>query len=823
MVPELGANRFAFLKASCIDIEYSNDGGATWTDYGAPDYTKMSIFINSDRSVIVGNATADSPATPKSKVRITLSQADSGLASSFNKFIIYVQTDGSSGCSVTIQKALNSDLNTFTDVKTAPLSGLPGYNVINLGSGLDFGNHSSHVGKLRFVFSITSQASSGKGLMIRSIGGYGGTAASAPSVMAKTGHLYKYDPYQNAVFPGEITASHFNGEASRAIADGIGQNIINTYLKDVSASGSTITLTKGNGTTSTIQTQDTTYEPATEENDGLMTSEQVAQLNSAMPKSGGKFTGPVTVKGFIIDSSYTGVAVKAPTADSHITNKKYVDETAEAVKQEAITNINNSISLMKGKSNGLATLDDSGKVPSSQLPSYVDDVLEYTAKANFPTTGESGKIYVDTTTNLTYRWSGSAYVEISKSLAIGTTANTAAAGNHTHQVLTVKGNGTTAFTYDGGVARSLNIKPGTCTQVSSDSSGNITISASHTHGIANVLVTTIYSSSFTPDENPNIMINDTETGFSISAGGYDTTLNSISGVLDNCEVDITISGEGYLTIYEDENHMVSHTFSHDASTGGTDTDLVTHYDGPIAGIHAYMSATTITFSNFKQVFENEAGFVNGIDLHNLQRHLASTNNPHNVTAEQINAAPLSHVSDTNNPHNVTAAQVGAATVDHTHNDVEGYTSVDVTKIGSMGAKFSASTNAQYPASDGWYSYAVSKTILFYPGEIGENVDFEAVMSAGCSGRGITINDTTTEPSSTEDVHVSYTGILTERLKVWLSSSSGGRVVYLRIGKSSTGSGFMTPADKSILDKLVRRVAALEEQLATLTNANNVAY
>lgn len=78
----------------------------------------------------------------------------------------------------------------------------------------------------------------------------------------------------------------------------------------------------------------------------------------------------------------------------------------------------------------VATLDTNGKVPSSQLPSYVDDVLEYTAKANFPSTGETGKIYVDNATNLTYRWSGSAYVEISPSLALGTTSSTAFRGDY---------------------------------------------------------------------------------------------------------------------------------------------------------------------------------------------------------------------------------------------------------------------------------------------------------------------------------------------------------------------------------------------------------
>lgn len=76
-----------------------------------------------------------------------------------------------------------------------------------------------------------------------------------------------------------------------------------------------------------------------------------------------------------------------------------------------------------------ADLDQSGKVLTSQLPSYVDDVLEYASVSDFPATGEASKIYVATDTNLTYRWSGSSYVEISKSLAIGETSSTAFAGN----------------------------------------------------------------------------------------------------------------------------------------------------------------------------------------------------------------------------------------------------------------------------------------------------------------------------------------------------------------------------------------------------------
>lgn len=72
----------------------------------------------------------------------------------------------------------------------------------------------------------------------------------------------------------------------------------------------------------------------------------------------------------------------------------------------------------------------SGIISSSNLPSYVDDVLEYNEKSSFPTIGETGKIYVDTSTNKTYRWSGTSYVEISASLALGTTSSTAFRGDY---------------------------------------------------------------------------------------------------------------------------------------------------------------------------------------------------------------------------------------------------------------------------------------------------------------------------------------------------------------------------------------------------------
>ena len=69
-------------------------------------------------------------------------------------------------------------------------------------------------------------------------------------------------------------------------------------------------------------------------------------------------------------------------------------------------------SNQKGMANGVATLDSAGIIPANQLPSYVDDVLEFATLANFPSVGEAGKIYIAIETNKTYRWTSTVYVAI---------------------------------------------------------------------------------------------------------------------------------------------------------------------------------------------------------------------------------------------------------------------------------------------------------------------------------------------------------------------------------------------------------------------------
>ncbi len=94
-----------------------------------------------------------------------------------------------------------------------------------------------------------------------------------------------------------------------------------------------------------------------------------------------------------------------------------------------VTNVAQLAASLKGAVNGVAELDSNGKVPSTQLPSYVDDVLEYADFASLPVTGETSKIYITLDTNKTYRWGGSAYIVISETLALGETSSTAYRGD----------------------------------------------------------------------------------------------------------------------------------------------------------------------------------------------------------------------------------------------------------------------------------------------------------------------------------------------------------------------------------------------------------
>lgn len=182
---------------------------------------------------------------------------------------------------------------------------------------------------------------------------------------------------------------------------------------------------------------------ATASMDGLMSKEDYVELNTTIPgqiedlkEADSNLNNRIDDLDDKIDKE---IADREAEID-RIENKfdGVTDELEDALQKEiedrkagdtTITNSLNAFISTKGQPGGLAELDSTGKVPAAQLPSYVDDVLEYSTKAQFPQTGETGKIYVAKDTNLTYRWTGTQYLEISQSLALGETPSTAYPGD----------------------------------------------------------------------------------------------------------------------------------------------------------------------------------------------------------------------------------------------------------------------------------------------------------------------------------------------------------------------------------------------------------
>ena len=213
MIPELGANRFAFGNPKGITVEYSNDGGNTWKDYGADPVSKGRL-LSDGYPFIIGKVKSSTPANDMLRITIdTSTETGINCYTILNKFVIKISTQGSVGCYCTIQKALQSTPTKFLNVVSkVNINGWPGYNVINVPTITTYGNEENfQYGRLRFIFGSTGNDTSYSGLAIHNICAFGGVGWNIPSNMAENSHLYSYDYNQNAKFPAIVTATKFIG------------------------------------------------------------------------------------------------------------------------------------------------------------------------------------------------------------------------------------------------------------------------------------------------------------------------------------------------------------------------------------------------------------------------------------------------------------------------------------------------------------------------------------------------------------------------------------------------------------------------------------
>ena len=219
----------------------------------------------------------------------------------------------------------------------------------------------------------------------------------------------------------------------------------------------------------------------------------------------------------------------------------------------------------------------SGVFDAARLPSYVDDVLEYTNLASFPTTGETGKIYVDLATNKTYRWSGTVYVYITS-----------------------------------GAVDSVAGKTGVVTLINSDVGlGNVENKSSATirSELTSTNVTTALG--YTPynSTNPNGYTTNTGTVTSVSGTGTASGL-TLSG---------TVTSSGSLTLSGTVNALAAGTYGISISGNAATATNADTLDGQ-HGSYYQPASTAITTSNIGSQSVNYAASAgNASTVSNITR------------------------------------------------------------------------------------------------------------------------------------------------------------------------------------------------------------
>ena len=276
-----------------------------------------------------------------------------------------------------------------------------------------------------------------------------------PNIKALTA---KNKVLDGALYVATDTGTLWMGISSSSLIQ-IKDNINTNTTYNLTKSGNTITLRGSDGSTFNVTDSNTVYGNATASAAGLMSAADKAKLDGVASGSNHvtvdaelstTSTNPVQNK--VIKSALDG---KSNTGHTH--DDRYYTETEVNTKLDGksntghkhvkadITDFPTSMpasdvhawakaaskpSYTIGEVSGsLAASRISGTISAANLPSYVDDVLEYASLSKFPTTGESGKIYTALDTNKIYRWSGSAYVVISETIALGTTHSSAGYGD----------------------------------------------------------------------------------------------------------------------------------------------------------------------------------------------------------------------------------------------------------------------------------------------------------------------------------------------------------------------------------------------------------
>lgn len=193
-----GTNAFAYLNVAKVDVEYSNDGGTTWVDYGLNTAEKVSVFTYSG-SFLFGKKTTSY--TTNDSVRVTI-HAGCGVYCKSEFLVIRHNFPGTT--ELKIERTTYASQDTYEVLNTIRCSGNPDFRVIPLSAYL-FGNNGIH--DLRITATYVGPSYPTVRHYIAEIRLYASNVYSYPSNYARYRHLYSIDAAQNAIFPAGVTSS----------------------------------------------------------------------------------------------------------------------------------------------------------------------------------------------------------------------------------------------------------------------------------------------------------------------------------------------------------------------------------------------------------------------------------------------------------------------------------------------------------------------------------------------------------------------------------------------------------------------------------------
>ena len=358
-------------------------------------------------------------------------------------------------------KDSKNDIKVFTDKTTNDASYAPKSDFNELKQGV-INNEQTTSAALNDLNTRVNQLSS------VNMGNYATTATTEAIKSDISGLTTSVGSNETKISALEANLSSYVPTSRTINGTALTSNITITKVESATTSTNVNGYTVAKNVPSNAKFTDTTYDDVTTSTRGLMTAADKTKLDGiasgATKYSHPTFTaktsgfykiavnneGHVTGTTNVEKSDITGLIGGTPSLEGHTHDDRYYTETEVNTKLK--TKSNTGHTHTKSEIIDLATWARadtkpsynfseiggsvdvtrqlSGKIPEANLPSYVDDVLEYNSKSNFPMSGETGKIYVDISTNLTYRWGGSAYVEISPSLALGETSGTAYRGDY---------------------------------------------------------------------------------------------------------------------------------------------------------------------------------------------------------------------------------------------------------------------------------------------------------------------------------------------------------------------------------------------------------